>query len=178
MPFFLFRILAFAFLITSGIRAFSQKLYFEHYNVNNNLPSSQVNTVFQDSYGFIWVGTAEGIRKFDGANFKEIFSLNDKEEIGGNINSIVESEQFIFISSNQSVYKSFGNYFKEIKFQKSEQLTLINKIIVADSALLVLTDNGLWTLKDTLITKVNTKTLIDFINIKTAHYSKKTNYYG
>lgn len=173
MPFFLFRILAFAFLITSGIRAFSQKLYFEHYNVNNNLPSSQVNTVFQDSYGFIWVGTAEGIRKFDGANFKEIFSLNDKEEIGGNINSIVESEQFIFISSNQSVYKSFGNYFKEIKFQKSEQLTLINKIIVADSALLVLTDNGLWTLKDTLITKVNTKTLIDFINIKTAHYSKK-----
>ncbi|MBS1636381.1 MAG: PAS domain S-box protein [Bacteroidetes bacterium] len=157
-----------------GAQVFSQKLYFENYNVNNNLPSSQINTIYQDSYGFVWVGTAEGARKFDGANFKEIYSLGNKE-ISGNINSIVESSRFIYIVSNRSVYKSFGNYFQEIRFYKSDQPDFINKALMVDTELVILSDNGLWHLDDTVITKYNTHSIIDFVKIKTAHYCKKKN---
>ena len=131
-------------------------------------------SVSQSRYGFIWLGTAEGARKFDGANFKEIYSLGNKE-ISGNINSIVESSRFIYIVSNRSVYKSFGNYFQEIRFYKSDQPDFINKAIMVDTELVILSDNGLWHLEDTVITKYNTHSIIDFVKIKTAHYCKRKN---
>lgn len=159
------------FLLFVSWGAFSQKLYFENYNVNNNLPSSQVNSVFQDSYGFIWVGTAEGVRKFDGANFKEVY-LPGNKEISGNINSIVESRRYIYIASNKSLYRSFGNYFQEIRFYKSDQPNFINRILLADTSLVILSDNGLWQLKDSVLSKYNTHSVLDFINIKTAFYSR------
>lgn len=157
-----------------SLSVFSQKLYFENYNVNNNLPSSQVNTVFQDSYGFIWVGTGEGVRKFDGANFKEVYLLGNKE-ISGSVNSIVESKRFIYIASGKSVYRSLGNYFQEIKFYRNDQSNFINKTLLVDTTLMILSDNGLWQLRDTAIVKYNTHSVIDFINIKTVHYSRKKN---
>ncbi len=44
--------------------------YYQHFNVKDGLPSSQVYSVFQDSLGYIWMTTDRGIVRYDGENFK------------------------------------------------------------------------------------------------------------
>src|SRR6187402_1685132 len=56
-------------LLTSQL-AFAQPLNitFEHFNHEDGL-STVVTKIVQDSFGFIWLGTMDGIRRFDGGHF-------------------------------------------------------------------------------------------------------------
>ncbi len=64
------KILIFCFLLLSPIVAQKQyNLSFEHFHVSDGLPSGEVLTFYQDSKGFIWLGTTNGLSKFDGYNF-------------------------------------------------------------------------------------------------------------
>ena len=42
---------------------------FRSYGLHEGLPSSKVNVVAQDATGFVWVGTASGLSRFDGVAF-------------------------------------------------------------------------------------------------------------
>lgn len=42
---------------------------FVHYNVNNGLASYVVNSVVQDEQGYMWIGTPNGLQRFDGSRF-------------------------------------------------------------------------------------------------------------
>ncbi|HEX3010089.1 MAG TPA: two-component regulator propeller domain-containing protein [Bacteroidales bacterium] len=42
----------------------------ESYTVASGLSQTTINTVFQDSRGFLWIGTQGGLNRFDGYNFK------------------------------------------------------------------------------------------------------------
>ncbi|KJV28754.1 hybrid sensor histidine kinase/response regulator [Luteibacter yeojuensis] len=42
---------------------------FRSYGLHEGLPSSKVNAVAQDAQGFLWVGTASGLARFDGVSF-------------------------------------------------------------------------------------------------------------
>ncbi len=52
------------------LSCYSQKAAFKNYNEQNGLPSSEVYQVFQDSKGFIWFATDNGVVRFDGGEFK------------------------------------------------------------------------------------------------------------
>jgi len=43
---------------------------FENYTLEDGLPHSIVNATFQDNRGWIWVGTGDGLARFDGISFK------------------------------------------------------------------------------------------------------------
>lgn len=47
-------------------------LRFRHYTVENGLAVNAVCCFFQDSQGFIWVGTINGLNRFDGRTFKKV----------------------------------------------------------------------------------------------------------
>lgn len=42
---------------------------FAHYNFNNGLAAYNANTVVQDKQGYIWIGTINGLQRFDGHRF-------------------------------------------------------------------------------------------------------------
>lgn len=42
----------------------------EHLSTEQGLSSLSVNTIIQDRRGFIWIGTLDGLNKFDGENFR------------------------------------------------------------------------------------------------------------
>ena len=50
------------------------------YTSNSGLPSSQVHEIFQDSRGFIWISSENGLARFDGMDFTTFRFSRDKAE--------------------------------------------------------------------------------------------------
>ncbi len=71
-------IIAFALHLVLLLNAHSQPFTFSSYSINDGLSQSVVNCIFQDSKGFIWIGTQNGLNRFDGEKF-DIFSYNPVE---------------------------------------------------------------------------------------------------
>lgn len=71
------------------------RLTFKHLNLARGLSNSTVEVLFQDSRGFIWIGTRDGLNRYDGSEvvvFKN--DVNDPNSISDNyITSIIEDRQ-------------------------------------------------------------------------------------
>jgi signal transduction histidine kinase/ligand-binding sensor domain-containing protein/DNA-binding response OmpR family regulator len=51
---------------------------FDYYSQEDGLPNNQVQCIFQDRKGWIWLGTSQGLSRFDGYRFVNF--LNDPED--------------------------------------------------------------------------------------------------
>lgn len=58
------------------IPGFSQFSFYKNYTVNDGLPSSKAYDMLQDSKGYMWFATENGVSRFDGYDFKN-FTLQD-----------------------------------------------------------------------------------------------------
>jgi signal transduction histidine kinase/ligand-binding sensor domain-containing protein/DNA-binding response OmpR family regulator len=65
-------ILSVGLLLISFLNLFSQErlIKFKHLTVQDGLSRSWVRCIYQDSIGYLWVGTADGLNKYDGISFK------------------------------------------------------------------------------------------------------------
>ena len=58
---------------------------FDHFTTNEGLSNGYVYCILRDSKGFIWVGTPNGLNRFDGISFKSYyFSIKDTNSISSN----------------------------------------------------------------------------------------------
>ncbi|MFC2103105.1 two-component regulator propeller domain-containing protein [Bacteroidota bacterium] len=84
------------FLSISFTTSFTQSdLTFEKYSVKDGLSSSVVNSICQDHYGFLWIGTENGLNRFDGYNFK-VYKHNPADSTsipGDNITCVIEDHE-------------------------------------------------------------------------------------
>ncbi len=62
-------------LILHGASAFAQAVTFEHFTLQHGISQSSVTSVLQDRQGFLWVGTTDGLNRYDGNAFT-IFRRN------------------------------------------------------------------------------------------------------
>ncbi|MDB5283111.1 MAG: histidine kinase [Bacteroidota bacterium] len=78
--------------------SFGQKLRFETLNTRNGLSGNEITCVYEDAQHFLWIGTRDGLNRFDGRRF-EVFR-NDPasgNSLSGNIVvSILQDKQGIF----------------------------------------------------------------------------------
>ncbi len=86
---------------------YAQPYYFNHYQINEGLSNNAVICSMQDSQGFLWFGTKDGLNRFDGNNFKHFDATQSgKNSLGGN-NIISLKEDFrkrIWIGTDQGIY--------------------------------------------------------------------------
>lgn len=80
--------------ISACLFAQNQQLHFDHLGTENGLSELNPNCILQDGRGFIWIGTADGLNRYDGYKFK-IFrnDVKDITTIGNNfIQDIIEDK--------------------------------------------------------------------------------------
>lgn len=56
-------------------QADSSSLYFDHLSINNGLSHNTIFSLLQDQHGYIWIGTQNGLNKYDGYSF-EVYQSN------------------------------------------------------------------------------------------------------
>ena len=69
--------LLYFFLLVSGN---AQELNFRHLSVDNGLSQNDVNSIVQDSFGFIWIGTFDGLNRFDGVRVQSFHRVSGNPE--------------------------------------------------------------------------------------------------
>lgn len=69
-------------LCTGFVKAQPVNIRFEWFTTDDGLSSNHTSYIFQDSRGFLWITTEDGINRYDGYSFKHY------KHIPGNINSL------------------------------------------------------------------------------------------
>jgi signal transduction histidine kinase/ligand-binding sensor domain-containing protein/DNA-binding response OmpR family regulator len=64
---------------------FIQNYSFKYLSVNNGLSQNSITSIMQDSKGFIWIGTYDGLNRFDG------FAIRTKRHVSNNKNSLSDN---------------------------------------------------------------------------------------
>lgn len=65
--------------------AAQRNVQFEHVGIRDGLSNSQVNVIFKDSRGYVWIGTQSGLNRYDGYRFKHYFyKSTDKNSLPNN----------------------------------------------------------------------------------------------
>ncbi len=82
------------------------RINFQKINVEEGLSQSTVNSIVQDNSGFLWIGTDDGLNRYDGYNFK-IYRA-DPDNPAGLINSgirglFVSEDGYIWFGSPQGI---------------------------------------------------------------------------
>jgi ligand-binding sensor domain-containing protein len=115
------------FFILSCFLARTQQYFFSGYSISDGLSQSVVNCIFQDSKGYMWIGTQNGLNKFNGYNF-EVFTYNpnDTNSIANNwINGIAEDKEanlWIATKGGLIKYTRKEKRFNRIKFTSPYQV--------------------------------------------------------
>lgn len=98
------KFLAFWLLIICCSGAFAQPRNFRHYRTEDGLQSNTILSCMQDSNGFIWIGTKDGLSIFDGSEFRNFEAAGHKSCMNGRIQSIVEApDGKIWIDSSNGI---------------------------------------------------------------------------
>ena len=103
-----FYFLLLIFFLTQ-MRVESQPYYFRHYQVENGLSNNSVYFIRQDSKGFMWIATKDGLNRFDGVHFKvfRIDRARNEKHLSTNYIYCIQARKngWLWIGSQQGLYQ-------------------------------------------------------------------------
>lgn len=91
----------FILLIAFCIKSYSQQYSFINYSVEDGLAQTQVFDLESDNLGYVWVGTAGGVSKFDGSSFQNFSTENGL--IDNTVKEIVVNQDIVWIASQYGI---------------------------------------------------------------------------
>lgn len=91
---------------------------FRFYNSTHGFNFDKVNQIEQDTFGFLWMATNEGLTKFDGTNFQTFEHLSNLKSLQGSILcELKDKKQNFWFGTNNGLifYDIKTGIFKEIQ---------------------------------------------------------------
>jgi len=130
---------------------FAQQLRFKHLTSEDGLSTVFVRSVIQDDKGFIWLGTQDGLNKYDGFRFK-VFRKNPTSDASLPSSDIYTvrkiSPSLLVVGTHDGL--GFFNPVNETCLRMKKNYPELDRLITAvgllnDSTVLAGTDEGLYT---------------------------------
>ena len=96
----------------------------KHLSESKNQIFGTVNTIEKDSLGYLWIGTSQGVKKYNGSQFKT-YNTSDK-----GISKIFHHDNHLYLISNEGAVYNY-NYLKDrleiiIDFEKDQLLSAVS----------------------------------------------------
>lgn len=155
----------FTLIFNSQLYAQKGGIYYDHYTVNDGLPTQTIYTLIQDRKGFLWIATEAGVSCFDGKEFK---NYTTEDGLGDNeVLDIYEDLKgriwFIPFSARLS-------YYYKGKFHNATNDDLIKKLPLQTTYPTLVEDEvgNLYSLisnKSQSILKIDTNNKVSFISL-------------
>ncbi len=144
-------LLCITFFLVAAQAALGQEasVSFGKLSVRDGLSNSSVYSLFQDSQGFIWIGTADGLNRYDGYNFTVFDSqLDPPYRIPGEMITSIDMDR----NGNLWFGVQFGGLLRLDKTSGTFTSYLINPVNPQDAA------NDVWVVKTDFQNRVWTGT--------------------
>jgi ligand-binding sensor domain-containing protein len=125
----------------------AQSINFKSYTVHDGLVANPVRCIYQDSKGFIWIGTFEGLSRYDGYKFTNYTNTNGLAH--NFINSIMEVNGKLLIAQNNGTVDVFQNNTFWKRFTAPSAFNVIHPY--KNRLLLTTDDHGFYEYKDDTI---------------------------
>ncbi len=127
----------------------SEKIKFSHLTIKDGLSQSSVKCLMQDSRGFLWVGTSDGLNRYDGYQFEIISSspTNPFSISGNDISCIYENpfDSTVWVgtqSTGLNRYNRESNTFSHFTNINSPTNHITDLLATNDSTLWIATRTG------------------------------------
>ncbi|WP_035651419.1 hybrid sensor histidine kinase/response regulator transcription factor [Flavobacterium sp. ASV13] len=114
--------------------SFAQDNPVKFLDISDGLSNNSVMTIFQDSDGYLWFGTYDGLNRYDGYNFKVFRNrINDKKSLSFNAIYNIEgdSRKNIWVggANGISIYNKSTATFHPAGYLSSNKKKILNGII-------------------------------------------------
>lgn len=110
----------------------SKMINFENLTIENGLSQATAETIIQDSKGYIWIGTNDGLNRYNGSEIK-VLKSNDKNSIISNyITALVEDKNGnLWVGTDQGVSKvNLDDYtIKNYRYYENNKNTPYSSIL-------------------------------------------------
>ena len=121
-------------LLSSTVYCQQQNLKFVHLDINSGMSQNNVAAVLQDSRGFMWFGTRDGLNKYDGYKFTLYRNdATDSASIGNNfITDIIEDSRgnmWVATSGGLDKYNRQTDRFTHYKNQPGNSSSLSSNLV-------------------------------------------------
>ncbi|SCH41608.1 Alkaline phosphatase synthesis sensor protein phoR [uncultured Clostridium sp.] len=148
-------LLALFIIILSPVLSYANtpdNINFRSITIEDGLSQSTVETIFQDSNGYIWIGTNDGLNKYNGYNFeKYTHDIYNKNTISSNyiVDIIEDNEGYVWVSTINGLNKintkndNITRYFSESNNGTLSNDRICEILVTKAGDILVTTSNGL-----------------------------------
>ena len=117
------------------------QFHFRHYNIENGISANNISALLQDQKGYIWIGTENGLSRFDGNQFTFYQKNNPlySNFHANSINTIFEAnsnELWLGTDNGIFIYNQVKDTFTSFTKQTSDKTSITSWIthIIQDKA--------------------------------------------
>lgn len=89
------------FLFCIGFQSSAQQYGYVQYNSNSGAPFDKVSTVLKDQAGFVWIGSQNGLYRFDGHHF-DMYSKHTKSQ---NVHRLFKQADTLLFINDLGIYQ-------------------------------------------------------------------------
>ncbi|UBM59065.1 response regulator [Marinilongibacter aquaticus] len=106
-----------------------QEYSFRHYQVSSGLSNNAVLCSMQDSQGFMWFGTKDGLNRFDGTTFKWFREgAGNGVSLGSNVIQVLhEAYGYIWVGTNNGLYR-YNSRTENFKLFETTKNTSVHEV--------------------------------------------------
>ena len=132
---------------------YAQELFFKKLTVENGLSQNDVNSIVRDSYGFIWIGTYDGLNRFDGRNLETFRreTANPASLPDNRISALFEdNNKRLWIGTGAGLFSYYSLLKDQFIRVKSPENTgvIFNFLLANDDKLYAITSKGVLRLNE------------------------------
>jgi ligand-binding sensor domain-containing protein/class 3 adenylate cyclase/predicted metal-dependent HD superfamily phosphohydrolase len=138
-------------LICLPAKAQFSGLAFDHFGINEGLSQSTVNALLQDSTGFIWIGTQDGLNRFDGKRFRVYKEGNGLPESASNfIHTLILSNGQVVAGTEDGLitYDAILDQFIRVPFSNSRSSGIFSVCSITDGLLVSSTEGEVFFIRN------------------------------
>ncbi|MDR5586764.1 ligand-binding sensor domain-containing protein [Clostridium aquiflavi] len=147
-------VIFFSFLIINtqnDVKAYNN-INFKSISIDDGLSQSSVEDIFQDSRGYIWIGTHDGLNKYNGKEFKVYkYEENSNNSISSNSITVIKEDKSgnLWVGTANGLSKinlkddTIENYYDKESQGNLSNYNICDILITNDQKILVATADGL-----------------------------------